>query len=54
VTPLIELDGSTVRIIGGGQINVPRRQSFAWPSNALEYARRLSREHGWPIEERRG
>jgi len=51
--PVILLDGCTVRIVGG-DVDVPRRQGFAWADNAKEYAEKLSRERGWPIEVSRG
>lgn len=59
--PRIIVGGTTVRIVGDAPISnvpssshLPRRQSFAWEANALDYAERLSVEHGWPIEVQRG
>lgn len=52
-SPSIIIDGCTVRITDPPK-GIPRRQSFAWEANALDYAERLSVEHGWPIEVKRG
>ena len=51
-SPVIVVQGSHVRIVGGhpAKLDIPRRQLCAWPSNALEYGKRLSRERAWPIE----
>lgn len=50
--PIIVVEGSRVRLVGGfpAKLDYPRRQGFAWPNLALEFATRLSRERGWPIE----
>jgi hypothetical protein len=44
--------GCTVTILASNytELDVPRRQGFAWPENARDYAEQLSRERGWPIE----
>jgi hypothetical protein len=48
----IVLNGTEVRILCDdyAKLDVPRRQGFAWPENARDYAEQLSRERGWPIE----
>lgn len=33
------------------RLDVPRRQSFAWPENAEAYAAELNVERGWKIEQ---
>lgn len=55
-SPTIVVQGCRIRLIGGypNKLDIPRRQLCAWPSNALEYAERLSRERGWPIEKLSG
>jgi hypothetical protein len=55
-SPVVIVDGRTVRIVGAADsdIGLPRRQSFAWPTNARKYAEQLSVERGWPIEVLRG
>ena len=50
VTPRVTVCGKIVFI--SGDVDVPRRQSFAWPDNAREYAEQLSRERGWKLEVR--
>jgi hypothetical protein len=50
----IIVSGCLVRLVGDAPRGVPRRQGFAWVATARDYAERLSAEHGWPIEERRG
>jgi hypothetical protein len=47
----IVLHNCTVRVVvpHDAKLDVPRRQGFAWPKNAEAYAKRLSRERGWPI-----
>ena len=52
--PVIVIDGCCVRIIAGEAfaLGIPRRQSFAWPADALEYAQRLAQERDWPIDAR--
>lgn len=54
--PRIVVEGTIVRIIAdvGTKLDLPRRQGFAWAKNAQAYAKQLSRERGWPIEEARG
>lgn len=49
---LITVSGCSVclPIEAARALGVPRRQLFAWRESALEYARRLAAEHGWPIE----
>jgi hypothetical protein len=48
----------TVRVCGpivfvsGGDVDIPKRQSFAWPDNARDYAERLARERGWKLDVR--
>lgn len=45
-----------MRIVGGypEKLDITRRQLAAWPSNALEYEKRLVRERCWPVEVRDG
>lgn len=51
-SPLIVVEDRVVRIVGGyaANVDIPRRQSFPWAKLAEAYAKRLSSEHGWPIE----
>jgi hypothetical protein len=48
----IVVNGTEVRILADdyARVDVPRRQGFAWPENARDFAERLSAERGWPIE----
>jgi hypothetical protein len=48
----IVVNGTEVRLLADNyaELDVPRRQGFAWEANARDYAERLSRERGWPIE----
>jgi hypothetical protein len=48
----IMVTGCTVTILASNyaELDIPRRQGFAWPENAEEYAQRLSAERGWPVE----
>jgi hypothetical protein len=51
--PIIKVNGHMVRIVGevpASVGNLPRRQSFAWPTDAEQYAERLAGERGWKLE----
>lgn len=48
--PRITVCGNIVFI--AGNVDVPRRQSFAWPDNARAYAERLASERGWKLDVR--
>jgi hypothetical protein len=47
----IIVTGCTVTILASNyaELDVPRRQGFAWLENARDYAEKLSRERGWPV-----
>lgn len=48
---VVLVEGCTVRIIGGDRpTGVPRRQGFAWKTDARAYAERLSAERGWQLK----
>jgi hypothetical protein len=49
---MIVVDGCVVRIIADAdaKLPMPRRQGFAWPSNAESYAMQLAAERGWKLE----